>query len=640
MVIINCRYGFANQLYHFAAGYSLACARGDELFIDCSYSYNGSVMGYLVDELQIDDYKKIEYDFAQNDDFNCFRTIPLEIGDMPTLFIDKYEKWVYDKFVFQENINREIIYYEGLEHIYEDIKNIQLSGCFQGNRFFSGYWEELRRILQLKEKSDFLEMFDAKTENCTSVGVHVRRRGFALIGLASELDYYRAAIQYIKRQFGECEYFFFSDDMEWLISNFDNDSHYHFVKCFGGLYSDMEEFFALSHCKHKILSRSSSYGRMASLLCGYEGQQLIYYGETPENALTNIVYLNDDRVKKLIKEYSVDNKCNMENCSHADLILKKELSESDDIEGVLHGINKISMNVKGIDTKKYKGLCYKKMQCLYWDKRYERALECIYSIYPDYMNNYECNKFYYQLLLNLGKQKESTLYLDRAQEIKTGKTDEKFNFIIVPSQGFVGDIFVNSFIELGIVLKRIGHSVAFICEENKGHSEYATYSFKQYLEYHNNHMVDCMDYDSGCNIYDRNEGKLEERFCTNLKNIIISDDLEFLMAQRKLPEAALIYIAITSKKFKCHEMRKQYIESVKEYGSRYVDFVFTDIEELISMVEDKKLKYFNMKESGLAITDKRKSASDIYYLDEEIIDLAKYLLDVMGRYTQKMEEEE
>ena len=58
------------------------------------------------------------------------------------------------------------------------------------------------------------------------------------------------------------------------------------------------------------------------------------------------------------------------------------------------------------------------------------------------------------------------------------------------------------------------------------------------------------------------------------------------------------------------------------------------------MVEDKKLKYFNMKESGLAITDKRKSASDIYYLDEEIIDLAKYLLDVMGRYTQKMEEEE
>ena len=67
MVIINCRYGFANQLYHFAAGYSLACARGDELFIDCSYSYNGSVMGYLVDELQIDDYKKIEYDFAQNE---------------------------------------------------------------------------------------------------------------------------------------------------------------------------------------------------------------------------------------------------------------------------------------------------------------------------------------------------------------------------------------------------------------------------------------------------------------------------------------------------------------------------------------------------------------------------------------------
>ncbi len=97
--------------------------------------------------------------------------------------------------------------------------------------------------------------------------IHVRRSDYLNVqhyhGLAGGMEYYNAAIQYIREKVNDrVRFFVFSDDHEWCRSNFPKDG-FSIVDCNGfgngriGPRTEHEDIMLMSFCDHAIIANSS-----------------------------------------------------------------------------------------------------------------------------------------------------------------------------------------------------------------------------------------------------------------------------------------------------------------------------------------------------------------------------------------------
>lgn len=133
-------------------------------------------------------------------------------------------------------------------------KHIILNGNWCDEEFFIKHSYSLRRELTPPKDDDSknIRILERIKKSSNSAFIHVRR-----IRYKSKLDmeYYFNAIQKLKSQVGECDFFLFSDDFGWVNEKF--KGHIDFIPVQHNKNNELADLWLMSHCKHAITANST-----------------------------------------------------------------------------------------------------------------------------------------------------------------------------------------------------------------------------------------------------------------------------------------------------------------------------------------------------------------------------------------------
>ena len=110
--------------------------------------------------------------------------------------------------------------------------------------------EKLRKLAELLEHKEF-------------VGVQVRRGDFLIpkykreLGDICDSNYYKKAFQYIKRMAPRAAFCFFSDDIEWVKNNMEEENAIYIEVQMFDTYFDWYDMYLMSLCKYNIIPNST-----------------------------------------------------------------------------------------------------------------------------------------------------------------------------------------------------------------------------------------------------------------------------------------------------------------------------------------------------------------------------------------------
>lgn len=439
MFVMNLSGGFANQLFRFACGYQISKKFNQEMVLHI-YDKKSYVDAFLLDELCIPEYKRI-YMRTDHD-------------------VEKVKELLgMEKVVVINESNYECLN----EKIFDKNTLVYVDAPFQRPVYFNTYINEIRDMFRMRYVSDEMKIFKQKIQNQNSVAIHVRRRDFVdarnAMGKQDINHFYKAAIVYCRKMLKTPVFYVFSDDISFCIDFFGNKNDINFVKIPGGKDADIEEFFCVSWCTHRILTRGSSFGRMADLLNSGKNKITIYHGE--ERDKDHFIYLNHEKIQDLYGEYD-----------------EGEVLDRDD--GVaMKAPNSYFAYTKEFD-KNILSVYLEKVQRQYSAGQLEGAEQTLIKAWQYGYDSSLLHKFYYRVLRGLSKREESIIeavaYLQnggKKEEIIRDFSDGEVNkiesffskgrqkYLIIPKEPY-RNADLNQLCNLGILLRRMGNEVSYI----------------------------------------------------------------------------------------------------------------------------------------------------------------------------------
>ena len=252
MVISKIIGGLGNQMFQYAAGYSLAKKINEEFKIDLRFfkNYNlhngselGSVFSISANNASTEDIKKVL----------GWRKSPIILNILEK---KKCPLLNGSKCIMEYGFE----YWPFIQRIKTDC---YLTGYWQSDKYFNDYSSEIRKQFVFKKPIDAINSEIASAiSSCNSVSLHVRRGDYAnnqktleIHGLCS-VDFYKEAIAYIDKTVSNPIYYIFSDDIEWAKNNIKISSLCHYINHNNGKesYNDMR---LISLCKSHIISNST-----------------------------------------------------------------------------------------------------------------------------------------------------------------------------------------------------------------------------------------------------------------------------------------------------------------------------------------------------------------------------------------------
>ena len=141
---------------------------------------------------------------------------------------------------------------------------IYFKGFYQSEKYFAGIEKEVREAfvfdIRRASRRSLRAMQEIKADP-HAVSIHVRRGDYLLpensrkYGNICTLQYYKNAMQYMKKKVPDAKFYFFSNDSEWVRKNLANGDSV-IVDCNHGKenYLDM---YLMSQCSHNIIANSS-----------------------------------------------------------------------------------------------------------------------------------------------------------------------------------------------------------------------------------------------------------------------------------------------------------------------------------------------------------------------------------------------
>lgn len=242
MIIVRLRGGLGNQLFQFAAAYSLARLKGVELKADrytyTKHPFRKYELGYF----------NIALPEAGRDEVHRFT------GTNPvSRYINKKTNYLYCPTVFAQP------HY----HFYEDFFSlpvpIYLSGYWQSEKYFAGVADDLRKMITPATSLDPKNADVVSTvRSCDSVAVHIRRSDYVQGSFFQpmSLDYYRRALDQISKKINNPRYFIFSDDIAWSRQQLAHLNDATFVDHNKGDDS-YKDLLLMSACRNQIIANST-----------------------------------------------------------------------------------------------------------------------------------------------------------------------------------------------------------------------------------------------------------------------------------------------------------------------------------------------------------------------------------------------
>jgi hypothetical protein len=261
--------GIGNQMFQFAAAKALALKHSAKLYLDLrgfdSYAlHNGyelnrvfgvDAMGVTSEQLQADlgiFTTPIALKLLKRPIFSSLR--PRSLAIEPTLQ-----------------------YWEELEEL---ALPIYMMGYWQSDRYFSVVAPSIRETFRFKLPLAGLNADIAEEiRHCNSVAIHVRRGDYISHKKTSQImshcsmDYYKQAISHIESAVRQPVFFIFSDDPDWVATNFtflDRKTLVSHNKSENS-YIDMQ---LMSCCQHQIIA-NSSFSWWAAWLNEYPEKKVI-----------------------------------------------------------------------------------------------------------------------------------------------------------------------------------------------------------------------------------------------------------------------------------------------------------------------------------------------------------------------------
>lgn len=481
MIVVRISPGLANQMYEFASAYALAKELGQELVADISECIN-SAWDYCLDYFRIPDVKKIVY-HTQDARYMSHS----DSRGIPAVLCNKM------KVLVEEDDNNGNIVYESLEmaKTLRDEENLYMCGYFfSRDKYYLKYWDEIREIFTLKEESAEISHIRRLIKDKISVGVHIRRGDMLLADWAvlMEDDYYRAAIECCREHFGDCIFLVFSDDIAYAKGMLGQDDSLYYVHFLGYSDADMNEFVSLSLCDHRIMSNSSTFSRLADELNWKEERKTFWKDVTDKGGSegrSNIdfqkrnIRLNQFDIKTYGSRYHF-----RKDGADAYAQVRREVLEAavddNNYKSLLDKTCVCSMNVFHQDLAAETELTYKRFLCLVKDKQYSSALQSAFKLYHGYSSDKDFLDGLVESLLSLGAFEEAAVEeagmgLDGLTfDVKDSVTDgycrkifgklkkKKMQFVIVPHADMIASSKLIGLLELGIVLRHLGHNVSFV----------------------------------------------------------------------------------------------------------------------------------------------------------------------------------
>lgn len=235
VVFVKLNSGIGNQMFQFAAAYSLAQTIGADL----------KVVAPQDSDADLKDVNDRKYTL-NNKDF-CFDGID---------------------FVSEEEMNKEPFVYVWEGSDYQSLKGkgrIVIGSFFESEIFFKEHAKNIKKIFsQRKTKTPFIKKHLREIKKCNSVAVHIRRGDFKNFpDRIMPLTYYMQAMQKFS-SLENVKFFVFSDDPEYVRSCFFNADNIVIVSDVTA--TKLEEFYLMTQCKSLIIA-NSTFSWWAAYLC-------------------------------------------------------------------------------------------------------------------------------------------------------------------------------------------------------------------------------------------------------------------------------------------------------------------------------------------------------------------------------------
>ncbi len=140
---------------------------------------------------------------------------------------------------------------------------VLLLGCFQSEKYFAPVRDKVREAYRFRNLSlsPSQREYERRICSCASVGVHIRRGDYLdpryrglYVGICGE-DYYKRAMEAVRKQIPGAVFFFFSNDTPWVKAHYDGPD------CVTVEGSDEDtgyvDLYLMSRCRHQIMANSS-----------------------------------------------------------------------------------------------------------------------------------------------------------------------------------------------------------------------------------------------------------------------------------------------------------------------------------------------------------------------------------------------
>jgi hypothetical protein len=251
MIIVRLNGGLGNQMFQFAAGYSLSA----QLSVEC--------------KVDITSFDRRFRDY----ELNCFAGAPkiaeskeLPFGTtlrrlgIPELLANTLDRAMGGMSIFEQPKAQAFIFEPRFLSLGD---NTRLIGYFQSEKYFSRNAASIRNLYTLANPPDRSnkQILD-QIAGTTAVSVHVRRGDYIsnphtnrFHGTCS-LDYYDTAFRMLMKRVGNVGFFVFSDDMAWVRENIKPPASTVYVD-YNKEHAPCEDMRLMSACKHHIIANSS-----------------------------------------------------------------------------------------------------------------------------------------------------------------------------------------------------------------------------------------------------------------------------------------------------------------------------------------------------------------------------------------------
>lgn len=241
-VAVKLQGGLGNQLFQYAAGFSLSKRLNCKLLIDARFVGLGANRIYQLNQLNITG------ELAQYPELDQFPS--LEARKINRIKLRKSAQH------FQH-------IHESHFHYVQEFKKfsgrVYLDGYWQSSKYFSEYASEIKQELSFRfEQSTKMNDYISKISN--SVAVHVRRGDYISNSVTNSYhgnlnqDYFLSALERLKKEFPDKEVYFFTDDPNWVSDVFQVEPE-KIVSQNG--FSDVEEILIFACAQYKVISNSS-----------------------------------------------------------------------------------------------------------------------------------------------------------------------------------------------------------------------------------------------------------------------------------------------------------------------------------------------------------------------------------------------